>query len=439
MNKNTIEGGNKKSSFRAIIPFIVFVSFYFGFSILAKDFSKVPMTVAFLVASAFAVLFNNGEKLDKKIELFATGMGNKDIMVMCLIYILAGGFTTTAKVVGGIDSAVLIAQHFIPAKFMVLGIFIFSALISLSIGSACGTIAAIAPIAISISQSIGIDTSFILGATVGGATFGDNMSLISDTKIAVSRTQNVELRQEMMYNLKIIAIPAILCIILYTLPIFKGTNEVINLNSLTIDNFVKVIPYGFVLILGVFGFNVIALLFLGTILNTVIGLFYGNFNIFGMFDCIGNGVISMVTTIIVAMLAGGLLVLIEHNGGINYILNKTDKLIKNEKTCEIGLCFLISIITLFTASNAVAIITAGPVCKKLSEKYNVGAVRTASLLDITSCVFQAMMPYGASMLVATSFSSSLGVNSLMILKGTFYPMLMFLGVVFSIILKRNKQ
>ena len=194
----------REKSLKALVPFVVFVLFYFGFSVFTKDFSKVPMTVAFIISSFAALTLNHREKLSKKIEIFAVGMGSKDIMIMCLIFILAGSFTATATAVGGVDSAVKIAEHFIPANYMTLGVFIISALISLSIGTSCGTIAAIVPIAVSISMACGIPPHIIIGATVGGAIFGDNMSLISDTKIAASRTQNVKIRDEMLFNLKII-------------------------------------------------------------------------------------------------------------------------------------------------------------------------------------------------------------------------------------------
>ena len=289
----------RESSFKAITPFIVFVLFYFGFSLWTKDFSKVPMTVAFIISSATALILNHKEKLSKKIELFALGMGNKDIMIMCLIFILAGAFTATAKAVGGVDSAVMIAQHFIPTQFMVLGLFVISALISLSIGTSCGTIAAIVPIAVTIAQSLGFNPAILLGATVGGAMFGDNMSLISDTKIAASRTQNVEMRDEMFYNLKIITIPAIICLTLYALPLFTSTNGTgIEHVTLNLDSYIKVAPYILLLILGISGVNVMFLLLFGTILNTIIGISYGLFDIFTAFAYIGDGTTSMANTII---------------------------------------------------------------------------------------------------------------------------------------------
>ena len=428
----------RESSFKAIIPFIVFVLFYFGFSLWTRDFSKVPMTVAFIISSATALILNHKEKLSKKIELFALGMGNKDIMIMCLIFILAGAFTATAKAVGGVDAAVIIAQHFIPSHFMVLGLFVISALISLAIGTSCGTIAAIVPIAVTISQALGFNPAILLGATVGGAMFGDDMSLISDTKIAASRRQNGTMRDEMLYNLKIITIPAILCLILYSLPLFTSTTGVdISQTVLNTDSYIKVIPYILLLIFGISGVNVMFLLLMGIILNTIIGISYGMFDIFTAFAFIGEGTTSMANTLIVAMLAGGLLLLVRYNGGITYIIRSTEKWIKNQKTCEIGICFLVGIINLFTANNTVAIITSGSIVKELAQKYKLKPERAASLMDTTSCCVQGMIPYGAQILIATALSASIGMTSFAILKGLFYPALMLLGLIFSI--SRTKE
>ena len=423
----------RESSFKAIIPFIVFVIFYFGFSLWTRDFSKVPMTVAFIVSSAVAIVLNHKEKLSKKIELFALGMGNKDIMIMCLIFILAGAFTATAQAVGGVEAAVNIAEHFIPVRFMILGLFVISALISLSIGTSCGTIAAIVPIAVTISQNFNLNPSFVLGAVVGGAMFGDNMSLISDTKIAASRSQNVKIRDEMFYNLKIITIPAILCIILYSLPFFSTSAVALEQTPVDVNSYIKVLPYILLLIFGISGVNVMFLLLFGIILNTIIGLSFNIFNIFDAFTYIGDGTVAMSTTLIVAMLAGGLLLLVRYNGGITYIINETGRWIKGKKTCEIGICFLVGVINLFTANNTVAIITSGGIAKELSQKYGVNPTRTASLLDTTSCIVQGLIPYGAQILIATSLAASITASSYTVMKGMFYPLLMFFGLIFSII------
>ncbi len=427
----------REASIKALIPFVVFVIFYFGFSILTRDFSKVPMTVAFIISSATALILNHKEKLNKKIEIFALGMGNKDIMIMCLVFILAGAFTASAQAMGGVDAAVEISKYFIPSQFIISGLFVVSALISLSVGTSCGTIAAVVPIAVALSQSMGLNPAVVIGATIGGAMFGDNLSLISDTTIASTRTQNVEMRDKMICNLKIVILPAILCVLLYMLPVF--TSEITKTAVLApdIQAYIKIIPYILLLILGIMGINVMFLLLAGTILNTIIGISFGLFDIWGAFSFIGDGTTSMANTLIVALLAGGLLCMVRYNGGISYIINKTQYLIKNKKSCEFGITFLVGIINLFTANNTVAIITAGPIAKELSIKYGVDPKRTASLLDTTSCCVQGIIPYGAQILIATSLAASISISSFSIMKGLFYPALMGIGLLISLI--RNKE
>ena len=423
----------RQMSYKALIPFVVFVIFYFGFSIFTMDFSKVPMTVAFIISSAAALILNHKEKLSKKIEIFALGMGNKDIMIMCLIFILAGAFSAVAVAVGAVDAAVQIATAFIPVKFMISGLFVISALISLSMGTSCGTIAAITPIAVSLSQTIGISPAVAIGATVGGAMFGDNLSIISDTTIASTRTQNIEMRDKMLCNIKIVIVPAILCAVLYAMPVFTSGEITPIAQSLNVEMFIKIIPYILLLVLGVVGINVMFLLLTGIILNTLIGICYGTFDIYTAFAVIGEGTCDMANTLIVAMLAGGLLIMVRYNGGINYIIHKTQNWIKDRKSCEFGLCFLVGIINLFTANNTVAIITAGPIAKELSEKYDVSPKRTASLLDTVSCCVQGVIPYGAQILIATGLAASVSLSSFSIMKCLYYPVLMFLGVLISII------
>lgn len=427
----------RESSFKALIPFIVFVIFYFGFSIATRDFSKVPMTVAFIISSATALILNHKEKLGKKIEIFALGMGNKDIMIMCLVFILAGAFTASAQAMGGVDAAVEISQYFIPGRFIISGLFVVSALISLAVGTSCGTIAAVVPIAVALSQSMNLNPAVIIGATIGGAMFGDNLSLISDTTIASTRTQNVEMRDKMICNLKIVIAPAILCVLLYMLPLFTSGAGASNLTPPDIQTYIKIIPYILLLILGVAGINVMFLLLAGTILNTIIGISFGLFDIWGAFGFIGDGTTSMANTLIVALLAGGLLCMVRYNGGISYIIDKTQYLIKNKKSCEFGITFLVGIINLFTANNTVAIITAGPIAKELSEKYKVDPKRTASLLDTTSCCVQGIIPYGAQILIATSLAASISISSFSIMKGLFYPALMGIGLLVSLFMVKN--
>lgn len=427
----------RESSFKALIPFIVFVIFYFGFSVFTKDFSKVPMTVAFIISSATALILNHKEKLNKKIEIFAHGMGNKDIMIMCLIFILAGAFSATAIAVGGVESAVKIAQSFIPLKFMVSGLFVIAALISLSIGTSCGTIAALVPIAVNLSQSLGFTPAYVVASVVGGAMFGDNLSLISDTTIASTRTQNVDMKDKMLYNFRIVLIPAFICALLYTLPIYTTTANEAIVPLITFETFIKILPYVLLLFLGISGINVMFLLLIGIILNTIIGICYGIFDIFGAFSVIGEGTVKMATTLIVAMLAGGLLRMVRYNGGITFILRTADKFIKNKKTCEFGICALAGIINLFTANNTVAIITAGPIAKELSLKYGINPKKTSSMLDTTSCCVQGMIPYGAQILIATSLASSLSLSAFSIMKGMLYPIVLFIGLMIYITFSKD--
>lgn len=428
----------RQKSFKALIPFIVFVVFYFGFSAATRDFSKIPMTVAFIISSATSLILNHKEKLSKKTEIFAYGMGRKDIMIMCLIFIMAGAFTATAQAVGGVDSAVTIAKYYISSEYIISGLFVVSALISLAIGTSCGTIAAIVPISVSLSSSIGINPAVAVGAAVGGAMFGDNMSLISDTTIAATRTQNVEMRDKMICNFKIVIIPAIVCSVIYALPIFAPESGSTAFAVPEVSDYVKIMPYIFLLVMGVAGINVMFLLLIGVILNTIIGISYGIFNIFDAFAYIGDGTISMATTLTVALLAGGLLMMVWYNGGITYIIEKTSNLIKGKKSCELGICALAGIINFFTANNTVAIITAGPIAKELSRKYGVDAKRTASLLDTTSCCVQGIIPYGAQVLIATSLSGAAGLSSFSILKCMFYPGLMFIGLAVSLIISNGE-
>lgn len=428
----------RNSSFKALIPFVVFVIFYFGFSVLTRDFSKVPMTVAFIISSATALILNHKEKLNKKIEIFALGMGNKDIMIMCLIFIMAGAFTASAQTVGGVESAVVIAKAYIPHEFIVSGLFLVSALISLAIGTSCGTIAAIVPIAAAMATSSNLNLGAVIGATVGGAMFGDNLSLISDTTIAATRTQNVEMRDKAICNLKIVIIPALLCALIYMLPVFSAGFEGQTASNIDFLTYFKVAPYILLLIFGIMGVNVMFLLLLGTVLNMAIGISIGTFGLFEGLSYIGDGTTAMANTLIVALLAGGLLQMVRYNGGISYIINTTAHLIKSKRLCELGICFLVGIINLFTANNTVAIITAGPIAKEMGEKYGVDPKRTASLLDTTSCCVQGVIPYGAQILIATGLCAYLSLSSFTIIKNLYYPVLMGIGLLISILFTKNR-
>ena len=429
-----------KPRFAALIPFFVFVVFYVGLSVWAHDFYKVPMPAAFAVASAAAFFLNRKTPIEEKVNIYATGMGEINIMLMCLIFILAGAFASVAKSMGAVDAAVLFTRSLIPARFLLSGIFVVSALISLAIGTSCGTIAALTPIAAGLITPMGIRPEVMLGAVIGGAMFGDNLSMISDTTIAATRTQNVPMREKFYANFKMVFPAAIVAVIIYIL-----TGESEYTGSVIIDtnwkHIVLTIPYILVLILALAGFNVMVLLFFGVLFSCVLGILTGAFDIWGALEACGQGTLGMSETLIVAILAGGLLKLIRWNGGIAYLMEKIRKLIRSGAGCEVGVFFLVSLVNFFTANNTVAIVIAGPIARELSRRYNCESRRIASILDIASCFVQGLIPYGAQMLIAVGIarSSGLKISTIHLLGTQYYQWLMLLVLLASFIVRRYKN
>ena len=423
----------KKVSFTALLPFGVFLLFYLGLSLWSRDFYAVPMPVAFLAASASALIMGK-RSLEEKIELYARGMGESNIMLMSMIFILAGAFAAVAKGSGAVDAAVVIARHLIPGNLLAGGVFLVSCFISIAIGTSCGTIAALAPVALGIAGSSGLSSALLLGAVVGGAMFGDNLSMISDTTIAATRTQNAAMKDKFWVNIKI-AIPAaaaVLLIYLFTAASGSAQPEVAPLSW---RHFVLVLPYGAVLVCAAWGFNVMLLLFAGTVAALILGSLCGGFTILAGIGIAGKGTLGMAETLIVALLAGGLLGMIRHNGGIDYLISKIEKNIRSARGCEAGCALLVTLVNLFTANNTVAIVVAGPVARELSLKYACDNKRIAAILDCASCVAQGVIPYGAQILIALGVAKSLGVTIPVngLLCTLYYPMLLAVGVVIFIL------
>ena len=429
-----------KPRFAALIPFFVFVVFYVGLSAWAQDFYKVPMPAAFAVASAAAFFLNRKSPVEEKVNVFASGMGEINIMLMCLIFILAGAFAAVAKAMGAVDAAVLITRNLIPARFLLSGIFVVSALISLAIGTSCGTIAALTPIAAGLITPMGVRPEVMLGAVIGGAMFGDNLSMISDTTIAATRTQNVPMQEKFYANFKMVFPAAAVVVLIY---ILTGNSEYTGAvaTAASWKHIILTIPYILVLILALAGFNVMVLLFFGVLFSCVLGIVTGAFNIWGALEACGQGTLGMSDTLIVAILAGGLLKLIRWNGGIAYLMEKIRKLIRSSAGCEIGIFILVSLVNFFTANNTVAIVIAGPIAKELSERYNCNPRRIASILDTASCFVQGLIPYGAQMLIAVGIarSSGLKISTIGLLGAQYYQWLMLLALLSSFAIRQYKQ
>ncbi len=424
-----------KASARALIPFGVFMLFYLGLSLWNNDFYSTPMPIAFLVASAFAMLSDCRRKLMEKVEIFASGMGNNDIMIMCLIFILAGAFASTAQAMGAVDSTVLIARKFIPENLMLVGFFFISCFISLAIGTSCGTIAALTPIAAGLLTGSSGNPALLLGAVVGGAMFGDNLSMISDTTIAATRTQKVSMKDKFLQNIKIALPAALFCIVIYCFMGKEGNFTGSELPEISGMDIVKILPYLLILAGALCGLNVMLLLSGGTVFAMIIGITGKSFTFQEALTTAGSGIAGMSETLIVAILAGGLLAMIRHNGGITFLLEKITGAVRGKKGCEAGIMLLVSAVNLFTANNTVAIVISGPVARELSEKFHCDSKRIASILDSASCVIQGLIPYGAQLLIAVGIANEMGVQITppQIIAKLYYPMLLGIMLILSIV------
>lgn len=421
-----------RSNGLALIPFLVFMVFYLGLSCWTNDFYKVPMPIAFLLASAVALIFNRRKALSEKVDIYARGMGDTNIMIMCLIFILAGAFATVAKQMGAVSAAVEIAQVLVPARLMLAGIFLVSCLISLSIGTSCGTIAALTPIAAGLVEAMGISPALMIGAVVGGSMFGDNLSMISDTTIAATRTQGIEMREKFLSNIRIALPAAVLSLVIYGVLGKAASLETVP--TLTLQHGVLVLPYLLILGLALAGMNVMALLFLGTVLAAVIGICTGKLLFWDGLAAMGSGSLGMAETLFVALLAGGLLSTIRENGGIAWLIEKIERVSHGTRGCEFGVLLLVAAVNLFTANNTVAIVIAGPIAKDLSDRFGCVPRRIASILDATSCVVQGMIPYGAQILIAVGLAKTAGyeISPISLISTLYYPFLLAAAILMTI-------
>lgn len=422
----------------ALVPFGVFAVFYVGLSVWANDFYRVPMIIAFLVASAVALCLNVLKPLEEKVETYARGMGEPNIMIMCLIFILAGAFATIAKGSGAVDAAVALALPIVPPRLMVAGVFLISCLISLAIGTSCGTIAAVTPIALGFAGPLNLSPALLMGSVIGGSMFGDNLSMISDTTIAATRTQGVRMRDKFVANSTIAAPAALVALFLYAMSgSAAGSVEV---QLITWQHLLLVSPYLFILALALAGLNVMLLLFSGTLLSAIIGVWLGKFDFFGALDLLGKGTLGMSETLIVALLAGGLFRTVYANGGIHWLTEKVSMLVRGPRTCELGVFLLVAAVNCFTANNTVAIVIAGPIAKECADRFHADPVRIASVLDTASCIVQGLIPYGAQILIAIGVAKGLdlSVDSFGLLKCLYYQPLLALAVFGSMLLGRRK-
>lgn len=432
MNLNKLTPIVNKPNGMALMPLLVFLCLYLVTSIIVNDFYKVPITVAFLVASVYAVATTKGLSLNDRIIQYSSGAANKNIMMMIWIFVLAGAFAQSAKAMGAIDATVNLTLHLLPGGLLLAGVFLASCFISLSIGTSVGTIVALVPVAVGIASKTDVGIPFMTALVIGGAFFGDNLSFISDTTIAATRTQGCHMRDKFKMNM-LIALPAAVIVFVYY--IFYGSNVEILSPESNIE-WGKVIPYIIVLVTAVAGVNVMLVLLLGLISTGVIGMAYGAFDFFGWFGAMGEGITGMGELIIITLMAGGMLELIRFNGGVDYILHKLTKKVSGKRGAELSIAALVSLANVCTANNTIAIITVGPLAAEIADEYRIDKRRSASILDIFSCVIQGIIPYGAQMLIAAELAS---VSPLNIIGYLYYPMVLCVFAILGIILRIPKS
>ncbi len=409
----------------ALLPLWVFLISYVVVSILAGDFYKMPITVAFVIASTVAVSTSKGKNLTEKIESFCKGAADANIMLMVLIFILAGAFAQTTKAMGAVESTVNLTLWLLPAKLLVPGIFLAACFVSISVGTSVGTIVALTPVAAGIAAKTGVPTALITAAVVSGAMFGDNLSFISDTTIVATRTQGCRMKDKFRTNLRIVLPFAIITTVLYFL---IGQTEGINYQIGKV-NWVHVLPYLAVLGAAVAGVHVMTVLLGGTVFAGIIGLLTGDFTMWGWTGAMGTGITGMGELIVVTILAGGMLEMIRINGGFDWIIQKMTKKTNSVRGAELSIAGLVSFANLCTANNTIALIMAGPIAKEIATRFKIPANRSASILDIFSCFVQGAIPYGAQLLMAAGLAK---LSPIAIMQYLYYPYLLGVGAFLAI-------
>ena len=416
----------------ALSPLMVFIVLYLVTSIIARDFYKVPITVAFMAASMYAVLISGGIPLRERIDIYSRGAAKGQMMLMIWIFILAGAFAHTAKVMGAIDATVNLALTLLPGNMLLAGLFLAACFISISVGTSVGTIVALTPIAAGVAEQTGASIPLMTAVVVGGSFFGDNLSFISDTTIAATSTQGCKLSDKFRVN-SFIVVPAAVVILGIYLYMGQGITSPHSVGEVS---FVKVTPYLVVLLTAIIGMNVMAVLSLGILLTGIIGILNGSFDIFGWFSAMGDGIIGMGELIIITMMAGGLLEIIKHNGGIDFIIQRLTYHVSTKRGAEMTVAGLVSFVDLCTANNTVAIITVGGIAKQIADRFGVDNRKCASILDTFSCTVQGLIPYGAQMLMAAGLAQ---LNPISILPYLYYPFAIGIAALLSILLRYPKR
>lgn len=423
----------KKGRAIALLPIGVFLIIFLGAGIVFQDFYAMPAIVAFLIALFVAFLQNKELSFNKKIEVIAKGVGEENIITMSLIFLCAGGFSGAVTAAGGVDSTVNLGLSLIPAHFAVAGLFLIGCFISVSMGTSMGTIAALAPIAVGISEKTGFALSICIGAVVCGAMFGDNLSMISDTTIAAVKTQGCEMKDKFKANFFIVLPAAIITVLIFW---FATRNMNFHLEENLSYSLWEVLPYMVVLLGALIGINVFVVLISGIVISLIVGVSMGHIALSEMFQVVGNGVTSMYDITVISIIVACIVSLVKEHGGIQFILNLIKSKINGRRGAELGIALLALFVDACTANNTVAIVMTGPIAKEISEEFDVDPRRSASLLDMFTSVGQGIIPYGAQLLSAATLT---GLTPLQIIPNLYYPLLMGVCGVLAIIFRSQSR
>lgn len=435
----------KKGNAWALLPIGVFLVVFIGSGILFQDFYAMPAIVGFLIALVVAFLQNPKRKFDEKLQSVTESMGDANVMIMCLVFVLAGGFSGAVQAAGGVDSTVNFGLSIMPPAVAVAGLFVIGCFISTAMGTSVGTIAALTPIAVGISEKTGMTGALCIGAVVSGAMFGDNLSVISDTTIAATRTQGCDMKDKFRENFKIVLPAAIITLVLF-LVIASGSQYSVS-DDLSYNVF-KILPYLVVLVGALAGMNVFLVLVLGIILSVIVGVSTGSIAWSQIFTVIfqgpdgAGGIKNMYDITVISIVVAGIIGLVKANGGIDFILEGIKKHVHTNRGAQLGIALLSSLVDISTANNTIAIVMAGPIARDISQEYGISPRRTASLLDIYTSVWQGLIPYGAQLLYACAGAAAVGLTltPLDLLPYLFYPILMGIsGIVFILFSGRSKK
>lgn len=426
------------SKFYTLVPFFIFIAIFLGTGVYLEDFYQLPAPIAILAGILTAFLIYKAD-FTTKVNEFIQGCGDSKIITMCIVYLLAGAFAVVTKAIGGVDMMVNIGLHFIPVSYLAFGIFIIACFLSLSIGTSVGSIVALGPIVVGLAEQSGISLGLLCGALLGGAMFGDNLSLISDTTIAATQTIGCEMKDKFKANLKF-ALPAAFITILILL--FKGSTtesaEIIVIESMELNYFV-IVPYLLIIALAMGGMQVFAALFVGIVVSGLIGFIQGDFTLISFSKEVYTGFTSMTEIFILSMLTGGLAKMMEAEGGIDWLLSKMKNFMKSPQSAQWGVGALVSSINFAVANNTVAILVAGNLAKDIGEEYELPKPTLASILDVFACVIQGLLPYGAQVLILLSFTNS-KLNYFELLESAYYIFaLLFITIFYMLFISKSRK